>query len=67
MQETVYLIIGLMMAILIGWTLYMVTFRTDDFLRLAKFEEERRRAQSERVGKAIKGGVWLFKLFRGRT
>jgi uncharacterized membrane protein YqjE len=43
--------------ILVGWTLYMATFRTEDYLRLAKDEEERRKARHERAGKMLGGAV----------
>jgi hypothetical protein len=52
----------------LGWVLYMATFRTDDYLRLVKDEEERRKARHERngklLGKAVKGGFTIAKMLR---
>jgi hypothetical protein len=52
----------------LGWTLYMATFRTEDYLRLAKAEEERRKARHERtgraLGKAVKTGFTIAKMLR---
>ena len=47
----------------IGWWLYMMTFRTDDYMRLLKADEERKAKRDERAAKVIKGlaGWWLKK------
>jgi hypothetical protein len=48
-----------------GWMFYMMTFRTDDWLRLLKEEEERKAKRHERAGKVLKGAStlvsWLSK------
>jgi hypothetical protein len=49
-----------------GWMFYMMTFRTDDWLRLVKDEQERKAKRQERTNKALKGGAaflanWLSK------
>ena len=48
------------------WALYMMTFRTDDWLRLGKEEQERKAKRQERMGKFCKGAFdaakwWLKK------
>jgi hypothetical protein len=49
----------------IGWWLYMMTFRTDDWLRLVKDEQERKAKRQERTDKVLKGAFtlarWLSK------
>jgi hypothetical protein len=46
--------------------LYMMAFRTDDFIRLHKADEERKQRQAARLGGAAKGAVMLFKLLKRR-
>ncbi len=55
-------------ALILGWMFYMMTCRTDDWLRLVeadkqwrKAEEERKAKQAERHGKIVRGtlGVGL--------
>ena len=41
------------------WMFYMMTFRTDDWLRLLKDREERKAKQRERTNKALKGAFSL--------
>ena len=48
------------------WMFYMITFRTDDWLRLLKDEQERKANRQERMGKVAKGAFdvakwWLNK------
>ena len=48
------------------WVFYMMTFRTDDWLRLLKDEQERKAKRQERMGKVAKGAFdvakwWLNK------
>jgi hypothetical protein len=48
------------------WALYMMTFRTDDWLRLRREEQERKAQRQERIGKVFKGAFdvakwWLNK------
>ena len=48
------------------WALYMMTFRTDDWLRLLKDREERKAKQQERTDKVVKSAFeaakwWLKK------
>jgi len=41
---------------------YMMTFRTDDWLRLVKDEQERKAKRQERTDKVLKGlAYWLSK------
>ena len=51
-------------ALILGWMFYMMTCRTDDWLRLVeadkqwrKAEEGRKAKQAERHGNALKGGL----------
>ena len=49
-----------------GWMFYMMTFRTDDWIRLHKEEQERKAKRQERMGKVCKGAFdvakwWLNK------
>ncbi len=37
------------------WALYMMTFRTDDWLQLRKEEQERKAKRQERMGKFARG------------
>ena len=37
------------------WMFYMMTFRTDDWLRLLKDEQECKAKRQERMGKVVKG------------
>lgn len=65
MNMIIWTLAGIVCLLLIGWMLYMMTFRTDDWLRLVKDEQERKAKRDERIGKAIKGGAvlakWLMK------
>jgi hypothetical protein len=45
------------MGIAVLWMFYMMTFRTDDWLRLVKDEEERKAKRHERAGKILKGSL----------
>jgi len=61
---------GVIAVLLIGWMFYMMTCRTDDWLRLVKDEEERKvrrerlkRKRDERIGNAAKGALSLAKMF----
>jgi hypothetical protein len=46
-----------------AWMIYMMTFRTDDFLRLWKADQERNEKIFKGLGTAAKGGVWLASRF----
>jgi hypothetical protein len=61
------LVIGLL---LLGWVFYMMTCRTEDWLKLVKDEEERKMRREElkgkrdaRIGAAAKGVAVIAKLF----
>jgi hypothetical protein len=41
------------------WVFYMMTFRTEDWLRLRKEEEERKAKRHERAGNAFKGALFV--------
>ena len=41
------------------WVFYMMTFRTEDWLRLRKEEEERKAKRHERAGNALKGALFV--------
>ena len=43
-----------------GWMFYMMTFRTDDWLRLVKDEQERKAKRQERTNKALKGALLFW-------
>ena len=45
------------------WMLYMMTCRTDDWLRLVKSDQERNEKIAKGLGQAAKGGLWLFRRF----
>ena len=46
----------------IAWWFYMMTFRTDDWLRLVKDEQERKAKRDERAAKVVKGlAGWFLK------
>ena len=44
-----------------GWMFYMMTFRTDDWLRLVKDEEERKAKRHERAKEGLKGAFSVFR------
>lgn len=64
MNAVIWILAGIACSILIGWMLYMMTFRTDDWLRLVKDEQDRKAKRDERIGKAVKGAVVLAKWLR---
>jgi hypothetical protein len=45
----------------IGWALYMMTCRTDDWLRLVKEDQERKAKRNERAMGLAKGIARLLK------
>lgn len=45
------------------WMLYMMTCRTDDWLRLMKSDQERNDRIAKGLGQAAKGGLWLANRF----
>jgi hypothetical protein len=56
--------------LLFAWMFYMMTFRTDDWLRMVKNEQERKaqaeelkKKRDERIGNAVKGAWWVAKIF----
>jgi hypothetical protein len=61
---------GFFCLLLFAWMVYMMTFRTDDWLRMVKNEQERK-AQAEklkqqrdqRIGTAVKGALSLAEKF----
>jgi len=51
-----------LVVVCIGWWLYMMTFRTDDWLRLVKDEQERKAKRDERIVGVAKGVArWMKK------
>ncbi len=59
-------VIWCVMGIAVLWMFYMMTFRTDDWLRLVKDEQERKAKRQERTDKVLKGAFtvarwWLKK------
>ncbi len=59
-------VIWCIMGIAVLWMFYMMTFRTDDWLRLLKDREERKAKRQERTDKVLKDAVhvaewWLKK------
>lgn len=46
-----------------AWLLYMMTFRTSDFLALVKADEERKRRQARMLGGAARLGMGIAKMF----
>jgi hypothetical protein len=51
--------VWVLMGIAVLWWLYMMTFRTDDWLRLVKEEEERKAKRHERAKEIGKGAFSL--------
>ena len=43
------------------WMFYMMTFRTDDWLRLLKDEQERKAKRQEQTKKVVKGAFDMAK------
>jgi hypothetical protein len=56
----------LLLVVYFVWLLYMMTFRLDTLIRIFKAHDARQTEQSERIGKAMKGAVTLFRRLRGR-
>jgi hypothetical protein len=46
-----------------AWMIYMMTCRTDDWLRLVKSDQERNDRIAKGLGRAAKGGIWLASRF----
>lgn len=63
MNEMIWILCGTACVVLVGWMLYMMTFRTDDWLRLVKDEQERKAKRDERIGKVVKTSVGIARLF----
>jgi Tfp pilus assembly protein PilO len=65
MEITMSILFVILCVVCFGWMFYMMTFRTDDWLRLLKEEEERKAKRQERAGKVLKGAFtlasWLSK------
>lgn len=61
MNDTIWIWFGVISALLIGWMFYMMTFRTEDWLRLVKDEQERRARRQERTDKVLKGAFTVAK------
>lgn len=47
----------------VAWMLYMMTCRTDDWLRLIKSDQERNDRIAKGLGQAAKGGLWIASRF----
>jgi len=52
-----------LVVVCIGWWLYMMTFRTDDYMRLLKADQEHKAKRDERIAGLAKGAArfWLKK------
>ena len=50
------------LAMLLLWAFFMMTFRTEQWLRLVKAEEERKAKRRQRRGQILKGGFFVFKI-----
>jgi hypothetical protein len=48
---------------LMVWVMYMMTFRTKDWLDLMKNNQERNDRIGKGLGQAAKGGIWLASRF----
>ena len=62
----IWWVAGSLIVLMLGWMFYMMTFRTDDWLRLVKDEQERKARRQDRRDKALKGAFtvarwWLKK------
>jgi hypothetical protein len=53
--------VWVLMGIAVLWWLFMMTFRTDDWLRLVKDEEERKAKRHERAKVGLKGAFSVFR------
>jgi hypothetical protein len=51
----------LVVGVPVAWMLYMMTFRTSDFIRLVKEDQERKAKAQERRKEALKGAFVLAK------
>lgn len=53
----------ILFVVVVAWWLYMMAFRTDDYLRLVKDEQERKAKRNERALGLAKGlaSWWLKK------
>jgi len=64
-EEIMTVLFVILCVVCFGWMIFMMTFRTDDWLRLLKEEEERKAKRHERAGNILKGAVslasWLSK------
>ena len=56
------LFIILLVAVL-GWMVYMMTCRTDDWIKLCKADEERKKAVAARMGGAAKASLGIARIF----
>jgi hypothetical protein len=63
MNEMIWILCGTACVVLVGWMLYMMTFRTDDWLRLVKDEQERKAKRDERIDKVVKTSVGIARFF----
>lgn len=45
--------------LVLGWLIYMMTFRTKDWLELERSNRERNDRMMKGLGHAAKGGLWL--------
>lgn len=57
-------VVWLLMGIAVLWAGYMMTFRTDDWLRLVKDEEERKAKRHERAKEVLKGASSVVRWWR---
>jgi hypothetical protein len=51
-----------MLTVMLLWMFYMMTFRTDQWLRMVKAEEERKEKRRQQRGRILKGGFFVFKI-----
>ena len=63
MNEMIWILCGAMCVGLIGWMLYMMTFRTQEWRQLVQDEQERKAKRDERIGKVVKTSVGIARLF----
>jgi hypothetical protein len=53
---------GIITVLLLLWMFYMMTFRTEDWLRLVKNEQERKAEAHKRRGQMLKGGFFVVRI-----
>ena len=63
MNEMIWILFGAMCVALIGRMLYMMTFRTEDWMRLVQDEQDRKAKRDERIDKVVNTLVGIARLF----